>query len=81
MLSNIESNGISDLLKKESTRLVAHLLAPQARKFECINEFFLATKSGFKRFYEDVLCFAKLKNVPAVAKIKLMSPSKPLVIL
>ena len=36
-LEDIQSNGASDWLEKESTRLVARSLAPQARKFQSIN--------------------------------------------
>ena len=51
-LQNIKNNGVSDLLEKESTRLVARSLAPQARKLQSIDELFLGTKRGFKRLYE-----------------------------
>ena len=51
LLEDIESNGDSDWLEKASTRLIARLLAPQARKFQSIDELFLATKRWFKRLY------------------------------
>ena len=48
-LENIKSNGVSDWLEKERTRLVTRLLAPQARKLQSMDELFLATNREFKR--------------------------------
>ena len=50
-LEDIKNNGVSDSLKKESTRL----FAPQAKKLQSIDELFLAAKRGIKGLYEDTL--------------------------
>ena len=55
VLQNIKSNRISDLFKKESKLLVVHLLVPQVRKLQFIDNFFLATKIGSREFMTVIL--------------------------
>ena len=63
-LADIESNGVSDWLEKESTRLVARSLAPQAKKLQSIDELFLASKRIISRNDTQLkYSFPKLKKI------------------
>ena len=68
-LKDIERNGVSDCLEKESTPLVSRSLAPQARKLHSIDELFLAAK----RRLRDSMKVAVKKTV-VYKTLKVMAP-------
>ena len=58
-LENIKTNGVSDWLEKERTRLVTRLLAAQARKLQSMDELGLATNKVLRYSKEVALNVAK----------------------
>ena len=61
-LKDIENNGVSDWLDKESMQFVPRSLPPQARKFYSIDKLFLAIKREFKRLYEGGFKCCQMKR-------------------
>ena len=68
-LKDIERNGVSDCLEKESTPLVSRSLAPQARKLHSIDELFLAAKRGLRDFMK-----VAVKKTVVYKTLKVMAP-------
>ena len=73
-LEDIENNGASDWLTKESTRLVACSLAPQARKLQFINKLLSSDKGRIQATLKVVSSVARSKNNCPTTKIETTEP-------
>ena len=70
---NIKSNAVSDWFREKKYAIGCALTCAASEKALFRDEFFLATKRGFKRLYESGLSVARCKDDCPVAKIEKQS--------